>query len=100
MFQTYGVVSGKGGGFMRGKRPRSECWGLRVENLSLKRGARSIMAFDERKRERLLTVMEVGQTVEQACAITGIGRATVTRWVAAGRRPDAPAEVREFSRRY
>src|SRR5205807_1659642 len=51
-------------------------------------------------RERLLTLMETGQSVEQACSATGIGRATVTRWVARGRDPDAPAEVREFSRRY
>jgi hypothetical protein len=56
--------------------------------------------FDEVKRERLLTLMEAGQTVEQACSDTGIGRATVTRWAAAGRKPGAPADVREFSRRY
>jgi hypothetical protein len=56
--------------------------------------------FDELKRERLLVLMEAGQTVEQACAAAGVGRATVTRWVRAGRKPDAPADVREFSRRY
>lgn len=43
---------------------------------------------------------QAGQTVEQACTAAGVGRATVSRWVAAGREPDAPADVREFSRRY
>jgi hypothetical protein len=57
-------------------------------------------AFDELKRERLLALMEAGQTVAQACAATGVGRATVTRWAAAGQEPTASTAAREFSRRY
>jgi hypothetical protein len=46
--------------------------------------------FSTDLRERFLTLLERGDSIEDACADVGISRATVTKWAARGRKPDAP----------
>lgn len=41
-------------------------------------------------RERFLTLLERGDSIEDACADIGISRATITKWAAKGRKPNAP----------
>jgi len=56
--------------------------------------------FTPERRERLLGALEGGRNIEQALAIVGISRATLTTGAARGRRPDADADVQEFARRF
>lgn len=55
--------------------------------------------FTPERRERLLVLLELGRSLEEACASAQITRATVAKWAARGRLPDADAEVADFARR-
>ena len=58
----------------------------------------SSLRFDSVRRERLLVALETGRTLEDACVIAGVSRATVSKWAARGRRgTDVDAE--EFAQR-
>lgn len=54
--------------------------------------------FTADRRERLLTLLETGRTVEEACADVEISRTTVNKWVTRGRNGDPDAEA--FAARY
>jgi transposase len=61
----------------------------------------SKIRFTVDMRERFLTLLERGDSIEDACADVGISRATVTKWAARGRRPDAPDDgSAEFAFRF
>lgn len=49
-------------------------------------------------RERWITLIETGRTVEEACADVGISRTTTVKWVSRGRAGDPDAA--ELARRY
>jgi hypothetical protein len=55
--------------------------------------------FDLERRERLLALLAVGKSVEEAAAEVGISRPTIARWAARGRVPDATTEHERFARR-
>jgi hypothetical protein len=55
--------------------------------------------FTSERRERFLTRIERGDSIEDACAVAGVGRATTTRWAARGRVPGAAPDAVEFARR-
>ena len=55
--------------------------------------------FTPERRERFLTLLAAGASVEEACAGARVGRSTVSRWAAAGRAPDADVAVRDFAAR-
>src|SRR4051812_7804653 len=55
--------------------------------------------FTAERRERFLTLLEVGRNQEEALADVGISRATVTKWAARGRtEKGTPAAA--FAERY
>lgn len=56
-------------------------------------------AFTDVKRERFLTLLETGRTVEEACADVGVSRATVNAWDVRGREGRDIAAA-EFSARF
>jgi hypothetical protein len=58
------------------------------------------MRFSLPVRERLLALLAVGCSIEDAAAIAGTSRQTVSRWAARGRAPDAPAEYAAFAERF
>lgn len=45
--------------------------------------------FTPERRERLLTLIEAGRTLEAACADVGISRGTVQKWRAKGRQDES-----------
>jgi Homeodomain-like domain len=55
--------------------------------------------FDLPRRERLLALLKVGLSVEEACADAGINPATVWRWRTRGLAPEASAEAASFAER-
>jgi hypothetical protein len=57
---------------------------------ALTTAAKPKIKFTTDLRERLLTLFERGDSLEEACADVGISRATVTKWAARGRKPNAP----------
>src|SRR5436309_14659032 len=59
----------------------------------------STARFTPEKRERFMTLVEVGWTIERACAAAGVSRQTVNAWAARGREPNASQEPAEFTRR-
>jgi len=46
----------------------------------------SRIRFTPDLRERFLTLVERGDSIEEACADVGVSRATVTKWAARGRK--------------
>lgn len=44
--------------------------------------------FTPERRERFLTLMEAGRTMEEACADVGVSRVTVSKWRAEGRKAE------------
>jgi hypothetical protein len=48
--------------------------------------------FSPDLRERFLTLLERGDSIEDACADIGISRATITKWAARGRKSDAATD--------
>ena len=54
--------------------------------------------FTPERRERLLTLLETGRSVEEAAADVGINPSTVARWAARGRAGDE--EAVEFAERF
>jgi hypothetical protein len=50
----------------------------------------SQIKFTADRRERLLTLLERGDSMEDACGDVGISRGTVSKWAARGRKPNAP----------
>jgi transposase len=56
-------------------------------------------SFDVGRRERVLALVAVGFTVEQAAAAVGASTSTIARWVARGRAPGAPEAYRLFAER-
>jgi Homeodomain-like domain len=56
-------------------------------------------AFSLPVRERLLALLAVEYSTQEACAVAGISRQTVARWAARGRVPGAPAEHADFATR-
>lgn len=54
--------------------------------------------FTTERRERLLTLLETGRTVEDAAAVVGINPSTVHRWAARGRAGAVPQA--EFAQRF
>ena len=55
--------------------------------------------FTSERRERLLTLLETGRTVEDAAASVGVSPTTVQRWAARGREAVSPDEA-EFAERF
>ncbi|MEA2202323.1 MAG: hypothetical protein QOI89_2919 [Solirubrobacteraceae bacterium] len=55
--------------------------------------------FDLQARERLLALLTVGVSMEEAAAAAGTSRQTVARWAARGRVEGAPAEYVSFAKR-
>src|SRR4051812_13074610 len=51
-------------------------------------------------RERFLTLLELGRTIESACADVGISRTTVNKWATRGRKEGASAEAAAFAERF
>jgi transposase len=54
--------------------------------------------FDLQARERLLALLTVGQSMEEATAAAGTSRTTVARWAARGRVEGAPPEYASFAK--
>lgn len=48
--------------------------------------------FTPERRERFLTLLETGRTIEDACAEVEISRTTVNKWATRGRKGDPDAE--------
>jgi len=59
-----------------------------------------VTRFTPDRRERFLTLLEVGRNVEEACAKVKVGRATISRWAASGREAEPGSERAEFARRF
>lgn len=55
--------------------------------------------FTSERRERVLTLLEVGRNVEEAAAAVGVNPSTVHRWAARGRAKPA-GDAGEFARRF
>jgi len=55
--------------------------------------------FDLQARERLLALLTVGVSMEEATAAAGTSRTTVARWLARGRVEGGPPEYVSFARR-
>ena len=53
--------------------------------------------FTAARRERFLTLLGAGRSVEEACAAAEVGRSTVTRRAARGRAPSAASDEAEFA---
>lgn len=49
---------------------------------------------------RVLALMTVGFSVQDACSAAKLDRSTVYRWVKDGRHPDASPELRAFATRF
>ena len=56
--------------------------------------------FDVGRRERVLALLRVGLSVEEAAADAGVNTATVWRWRARGRAPGASVEAASFAERF
>jgi hypothetical protein len=59
----------------------------------------SIARFVPARRERLLTLLETGRSMEDACSEAAVSRSTVSKWAARGRLPGAEPDMADFARR-
>jgi hypothetical protein len=58
------------------------------------------MRFTPERRERFLTLLEVGRTVRDACADVHVSQTTIGKWAARGRATGATVEEVEFAVRF